>query len=51
MREGEGYRKGRWGERDGESFSALSGWNNWHFSWKELGSLDSLDHVSVLFTL
>lgn len=25
-------------ERDGESFSALSGWNNWHFMWKDMGS-------------
>jgi len=38
-------------EKDGESFSALSGWNNWHFMWKDPGSLGSLfTPITLLFT-
>lgn len=43
----ERYRRGM----DGESFSALSGWNNWHFMWKDPGSLGSLFiPITLLFT-
>ncbi len=36
------------GEREMESFSALSGWNNWHFMWKDTGSLFTL--IALILT-